>query len=493
MLCYVSVLIFSVYKLLLSGALSGQSKARKQPPRDNPTENDIVAKMRSIQDTRPNSCKGKEYNNLPYPSVSVIFSYHNNEFYDLKLTLDSFLRHTPSDRYTEVILMDDGTDIPEIRTEVQLFLAKRKFNSINLLRSPTRDGEAASRFKASKTAKGSVLVFANHNVIFNVGWLEPMVNFVLFNPRTIAMPHVDNYLHGYKFFPLSNKLINVFSLTLSTLHLESPEETPDNGVLMSPVMRGDVFAVVREYYENLGEHDEIFKDGGGHDLELSLRTWLCGGEIKIVLCSRVAIHDALKPQEVHEPQNARRFAELWLGSYKSAVYKQRNDFNPQMSGSESNLLRARTVRLQKNLQCKTIDWYLSNVALDMILPSDDFIHFGKFRVNTGHCLVNNNDMLEMDLCKPMMYQTEMIFEIDVYGKLSNALKCVSALTKDKIALKTCNDVTDNEIWAINNNQQLINRAFDGFCLEYTQSGSPPLELKPCSDKIRGQIWTVVKY
>ena len=114
--------------------------------------------------------------------------------------------------------------------------------------------------------------------------------------KIIAVPHHDNLLPGHRFLPTNKNTGNMFGWTLTTMHVELPQS--DKGYLTTPVMRGDVFAIDREYMQNIGSYDEGMGTGGGHNLELSLRAWLCGGQIRIIVCSRVAVHSTYKPQQV---------------------------------------------------------------------------------------------------------------------------------------------------------------------------------------------------
>jgi len=61
----------------------------------------------------------------------------------------------------------------------------------------------------------------------------------------------------------------------------------DEGVLVSrsvPLVRGEVFAVRRSFLSSVGGlYDSRLEDGSGaaQHIDLSLRTWLCGGSIKV--------------------------------------------------------------------------------------------------------------------------------------------------------------------------------------------------------------------
>lgn len=67
----------------------------------------------------------------------------------------------------------------------------------------------------------------------------------------------------------------------------------------SAAMSGGLVAVDREYFKELGEYDENMEIWGGEQIEFSIRTWLCGGSVKIAPCSRVGYvfpNDIFKPQ-----------------------------------------------------------------------------------------------------------------------------------------------------------------------------------------------------
>ena len=279
---------------------------------------EINSFMKAMLDTRPQFCHGRLYGSLTPDKASIILDYNEEQFFDIKLTLHSILEHAPQHLVQDIILLDDGSVKESVRKHAMTYLQDPKFQKVKVFRSEEAQGPSLSRFKASKMASGSILVFVSSSVVTNVGWLEPLMEAIQTDRRIIAVPHHDNLLPGQRFYKAENNIVNMFGWTLSTVHFESIDE--GDKLLATPAMRGDVFAVDAHYFSTVGSYDDGMDAGGGHNLELSLRAWMCGGGLYVVPCSRVAIHSAYKPIQVNSARNFRRIAELWLDMYKVHAY-----------------------------------------------------------------------------------------------------------------------------------------------------------------------------
>ena len=91
-------------------------------------------------------------------------------------------------------------------------------------------------------------------------------------------------------------------------------------------MAGGLFAIDRDFFEKLGGYDPGFDIWGGENLELSFKTWMCGGTLEIVPCSHVGhIFRKRSPYKWRTgvnvlKRNSIRLAEVWLDDHKKYYY-----------------------------------------------------------------------------------------------------------------------------------------------------------------------------
>lgn len=91
-----------------------------------------------------------------------------------------------------------------------------------------------------------------------------------------------------------------------------------------------MFAVDRNFFFEIGAYDQgMAIGGGGENVELSLRVWMCGGVIEYVPCSRVG-HVVRKEMQYDYMSgtknailnhNAVRVAEIWIDDYREFFYR----------------------------------------------------------------------------------------------------------------------------------------------------------------------------
>ncbi|KAK2162414.1 hypothetical protein LSH36_99g05024 [Paralvinella palmiformis] len=427
----------------------------------------------ALQDTRPPHCR-LEYRGHGHqearPKVSILVDFHNAEFYNLKLTLESILKHTPDELYKEIILLDDGSDQALVTRHADEVLRGKKFAKVRAFRSEKYHGRGVTRFKASQVAEGSVLVFVSSDVTVNVGWLEPLLDAISEDYRLLVVSHSENFLSDHRFYQIDDDMVSTFSWTLSTIYTESADHS--GRLLRTPVMRGEVVAVSKTFLESIGNYDDGMFHGGGHDFELSLRTWLCGGQVLKSICSRVATHSALKPLVVTNHTNYRRIAELWLGDYKDIAYQQ-GGVKRQMSADEKLDVDIRRKFLNKKLTCRSLDWYLNNVATNILAPSAEMVHYGKLKVSATYCARLTKELgkeVILVLCRPYLYDPSMIFMLDSRDRIRVGDMCLFASSAtSRVILTECQDDNRLQTWQFLDSGLVLSRAFEDTCLTHVTS------------------------
>jgi len=327
-------------------------------------------------DTRPPGCKelcvdpaGKRFDDL---KVSIIIPYRNEKWEHIKGSVESILLFTPKRFLSEIMFVSDG-NAPE-KMFIKELTEMSKLISFFVLPAP---GEglisAKMRAVAGVSLKTSVLVFLEPHIRVNRQWLEPLLARVRKHPRVLAMPVLDpisqnNFKdyqkgsHGHWRFEWNFNL--VYSNPAGV-----PDDVPD--AFASPGTSGGIFAIRKDWWDELGFYDHGMVGWGGDHIEATFKVWRCGGHIEVVPCSRVGhlFRDpANRPYDVQVNQvvkNYGRIAAVWLDEYLDHFYKVKPETKSMNLG---NLTGARQMR--EKLQCKDMTWYLENVDREMQWEKD---------------------------------------------------------------------------------------------------------------------------
>ncbi|XP_024594898.1 inactive polypeptide N-acetylgalactosaminyltransferase-like protein 5, partial [Neophocaena asiaeorientalis asiaeorientalis] len=213
---------------------------------------------------------------------------------------------------------------------------------------------------------GDVLVFLDSHCEVNKVWLEPLLNAIAKDPRMVVCPLIDviDYVTlEYQPSPVVRGAFNWY-LQFKWDHVFSYEMDGPEGPtrpIRSPAMAGGIFAINRHYFNEIGQYDKGMNLWGGENLELSLRIWMCGGQLFILPCSRVghidkqhvANHTGIVKALAY---NNLRLVHVWLDEYKEQVFLRRPNLKYLAYGDISE-----RVELRKQLGCKSFQWYLDTV------------------------------------------------------------------------------------------------------------------------------------
>ncbi|PNI28172.1 GALNTL5 isoform 10 [Pan troglodytes] len=218
----------------------------------------------------------------------------------------------------------------------------------------------------AKSMLGDVLVFLDSHCEVNRVWLEPLLHAIAKDPKMVVCPLIDvidDRTLEYKPSPLVRgtfdwnlqfKWDNVFSY-----EMDGPEGPTKP--IQSPAMSGGIFAIRRHYFNEIGQYDKDMDFWGGESLELSVRIWMCGGQLFIIPCSRVghiSKKQTGKPSTIISAMthNYLRLVHVWLDEYKEQFFLRKPGLKYVTYGNIHE-----RVELRKRLGCKSFQWYLDNV------------------------------------------------------------------------------------------------------------------------------------
>ncbi|KAF7245940.1 Polypeptide N-acetylgalactosaminyltransferase 11 [Varanus komodoensis] len=325
---------------------------------------------RDVPDTRDAKCKEKIYpSDLPY--ASIIICFYNEAFSALLRTVHSVLDRTPSSLLHEIILVDDNSELGDLKEDLDVYLKKNFPNIVKLVRNEKRQGLIRGRMIGASHATGKVLVFLDSHCEVNELWLQPLLAPIQESRQTVVCPVIDIISADTLAYSSSPVVRGGFNwglhfkwdlVPLSELEGSEGATAP----IKSPTMAGGLFAMDREYFNQLGQYDSGMDIWGGENLEISFRIWMCGGKLLIIPCSRVG-HIFRKRRPYGSPggqdtmaHNSLRLAHVWMDEYKEQYFALRPELRTRKYGNITD-----RVELRKKLNCKSFKWYLDNIYPEM--------------------------------------------------------------------------------------------------------------------------------
>ncbi|BHF63584.1 polypeptide N-acetylgalactosaminyltransferase activity [Sparganum proliferum] len=332
-------------------ALSPEERVKYDTGEQNNAFNEYASNMISVRrylpDIRDARCKDLQYTQKHSPA-SIIICFHNEAWSVLLRSVHSILDRSPEHLVKEIILVDDASTMDHLKKPLERYM--KQLGKVKIVRADTRQGLIRARMLGAKASVGSVLIFLDSHIECIEGWLVPLLDRIAEKSTNVVVPVIDvissETLH-YSHSSAENIQVGGFDWGLQFRWHTMPKNDANRpGAPVSPVrtptMAGGLFAIDRGFFERLGWYDPGYEVWGAENLELSFKTWMCGGQLETIPCSHVGhIFRTRSPYSWRVNQtnplrhNLLRLAEALLDDYKyfyfARVNFQTRSLHPQQS------------------------------------------------------------------------------------------------------------------------------------------------------------------
>ncbi|NXO85086.1 GLT15 acetylgalactosaminyltransferase, partial [Sitta europaea] len=478
------------------GAAAGERPLGLETHGFNEVISERIALRRDLPEVRHPLCLQQKYDSS-LPTASVIICFHDEAWSTLLRTVHSIMDTAPKAFLKDIILVDDLSQQGPLKSALSEYISK--LDGVKLIRSNKRLGVIRGRMLGAARATGDVLIFMDSHCECQKGWLEPLLARLSSNRNSVISPVID--VIDWKTFQYYHSVglhRGVFDWKLD-FHWE-PVPEHEEKVRQSPI------SPIRQC--SAQQQNFLFDNSALSSLPQAnsritlqvffILTWLCGGSVEIIPCSRVGhvyrnhFPHAFSYEEAIV-RNKIRIAETWLGSFKENFYK--HDTVAFLISKAEKPDCSERLQLQKRLGCRNFQWFVSNVYPELSQPGDTPRFSGKlYNTGVGFCAdyrpgrATAEGSIELSPCSDSLTQH---FEYNSMKEIwlgSAPLLCLD-VRHGKVIPQNCTKETDNssQHWDIQENGMIVH-VLSGKCLEAAKSeDEKDLFLCACN-KNTNQVW-----
>ena len=459
---------------------------------------DLISVHRSLPDLRDDWCKVPDRLLPSLPQTSVIVCFHNEGWSVLLRSVHSILNRSPEHLLKEIILVDDASDMAHLKTDLETYMSQ--YPSVRIVRAPERIGLIRARLLGASKATAPILTFLDSHIECTPGWMEPLLDRIARNSTIVVCPVIDVLdtetleYQGNGYFAVGGFDWNLQFNWHAVPDHENKRRGHSWAPAWSPTMAGGLFAIDKEFFEKLGTYDSGFDIWGAENLELSFKTWMCGGTLEIVPCSHVGhIFRKRSPYKWRSSvnvvqRNSVRLAEVWLDDYKKYYYQRIGNIG-EYGDVESRK------KLREDLQCKSFQWYLETIFPELFIPGEAAAQ-GEIRNIFSHQCIDSA-VRPGDLHKPVGLWPchgqggNQYWLMSRTGELRRDDACIDYGGTDVI-LYPCHGARGNQWWIFNQEEKTLKHSVSRKCLSISEK-QDKLLMEECSKENSRQRWDLQNY
>lgn len=215
--------------------------------------------------------------------ISVVITTLD-EYFETQKTIAS-IRDTAGDN-PDICVVDDGSQLP-------LTLLDK---GCTLIRNESRAGVGAARHIGALQAKGDILLITDSHVRFEPGWYEKTLAIASDRPHTLHCGSCVGLTESQMDMTKSNLVYNGAFMKFygedanRRGHMQVLEgcwlpDTPQDDFPMSSIM-GAAYVMHTDWFFHIGGL-RMLKQYGSDEVLLALKTWLAGGDVRMMKSLRI--------------------------------------------------------------------------------------------------------------------------------------------------------------------------------------------------------------